>query len=125
VTAADDARLVEANPGLFTRPQTGEGEAVALLASGGLYTPAPFPARVSDQPSVVALLGTGWRNSLPVTARVGGKTAVVQYAGPSGGFPGLDQINVVIPDGVRGAAPVVVTTADGKASRGGVFITIQ
>ena len=44
---------------------------------------------------------------------------------PSGGFNGLDQINVAIPDGVTGAASVVVKTASGATSRGGVFITIQ
>jgi len=125
VTAAEDADIATANPGLFTVPQTGEGEAIALLASGGLYTAAPFPARANNQPSVVALLGTGWRNALPVTARVGGRAAAVQYAGPSGGFNGLDQVNVVIPDGVRGPAAVTVTTADGRTSRANVFITIQ
>ncbi|HEV3471197.1 MAG TPA: hypothetical protein VG148_17870 [Pyrinomonadaceae bacterium] len=125
VMAAEDALVVNTTPGLFTHAQTGTGEAVALLASGNFYTAAPFPARTNNEPSVVALLGTGWRNSLPVTARVGPKAAVVQYAGPSGGFPGLDQINLVIPDGVTGQAPVVITTRDGNPSRAGVFITIQ
>lgn len=125
VTAADDVQLASANPGLFTIPQTGTGEAVALLASGMFYTPGPFPARTSNQPSVLALFGTGWRNSLPVTVRVGGRAAVVQYAGPSGGFPGLDQLNVALPDGTTGQAAVTVTTADGRQSRGGVFVTVQ
>ena len=125
VTAADDARIVSANPGLFTVAQTGAGEAVALLASGELYTRAPFPARTNNQPSEVLLLGTGWRNSLPVTVQFGGKAAKVSYAGASGGFNGLDQINVAVPDGVTGAAPVVITTAGGASSRGGVFVTVQ
>jgi uncharacterized protein (TIGR03437 family) len=125
VTAADDARLVAANPGLFTLSTDGAGEAVALLVSGNAYTRAPFPARTGGQPAVVALFGTGWRNSLPVTVTVGGRAATVHYAGASGGFPGLDQINVAVPDGVTGAAEVVVTTADGRASRPGVFITVQ
>jgi uncharacterized protein (TIGR03437 family) len=125
VTAADDALIVNANPGIFTVPQTGAGEAIALLISGGLYTRSPFPARSVNQPSEVALFGTGWRNSLPVTVQIGGKTAKVSYAGPSGGFPGLDQINAVIPEGVNGPASVVVTTAGGANSRGVVFITVQ
>ena len=125
VTAADDATITNANPGLFTVPQTGAGEAVALLVSGSLYTRAPFPARFDNGPSEVALFGTGWRNSLPVSVQVGGRPARVNYAGPSGGFPGLDQLNVVIPDGVTGAAPVIVTAAGGATSRGGVFITVQ
>src|SRR2546423_12395681 len=125
VTAADDARIVNANPGIFTVAQTGTGEAVALLVSGWRYTSSPFPARFNNQPSEVALLGTGWRNSLPVTVQIGGKAAKISYAGQSGGFPGLEQINVVIPDGTSGAAPVLVTTASGATSRGGVFITVQ
>ncbi len=125
VTAADDVVFVNANPGLFTVTQTGAGEAVALLVSGMLYTRAPFPAKFGNAPSEVALLGTGWRNSLPVTVQIGGKAAKVNYAGPSGGFPGLDQINAVIPDGVTGQAAVVVATASGATSRGGVFITVQ
>jgi uncharacterized protein (TIGR03437 family) len=125
VTAADDADFAGANPGLFTVPQTGTGEAVALLVSGMLYTGAPFPARTGNAPSEVALFGTGWRNSLPVTVQIGGKTAKVNYAGPSGGFPGLDQLNAEIPDGVTGPAAVVVTTSGGATSRTGVFITVQ
>jgi uncharacterized protein (TIGR03437 family) len=125
VTAADDAAIVASNPGLFTVPQTGTGEAVALLVSGSFYTTAPFGARTGDAASEVALFGTGWRNSPPITVHIGGKAAKVSYTGASGGFPGLDQLNVVIPDGVSGAAPVVVTTADGATSRTGVFITVQ
>jgi uncharacterized protein (TIGR03437 family) len=125
VTAADDGNFVGANPGLFTVPQTGTGEAVALLVSGLLYKRAPFPARTGTSASEVALFGTGWRNSLPVTVQIGGKAAKVNYAGPSGGFNGLDQIDAVLPDGVNGPAAVVVTTANGATSRGGVFITVQ
>lgn len=125
VTAAEDAKLVKANPGLFTVPQTGAGESIALLVSGLRYTHAPFDAKTGGQPSEVALFGTGWRNSLPVTVQIGGKPAKVNYAGAAGGFPGLEQIDVVIPDGVNGPAAVVVKTADGSTSRADVFITVQ
>lgn len=125
VTAAEDAAIVAASPGLFTVPQTGAGEAVALLVSGLRYTPAPFDALTSGQPSEVALFGTGWRNSLPVTVQIGGKPATITYAGTSGGLPGLDQLDVVIPGGVTGPASVVVKTADGSTSRTDVFITVQ
>lgn len=125
VTAADDASIVTDNPGLFTLSQTGAGETVALLASGMRYTTWPFPATWEGQPSVIALFGTGWRNSLPVTVRIGGQSAMVEYAGPSGGFPGLDQINVRIPAGVSGAATVVLTTASGAASRNDALVSIK
>ncbi|HVG34534.1 MAG TPA: hypothetical protein VM911_15800 [Pyrinomonadaceae bacterium] len=125
VTAADDQSVSRDNPGLFTVQQTGSGEAVALLASGLRYTAGPFPATWDGQPSVIALFGTGWGNSLPLTVRINGQSAVVEYAGPSGGFPGLDQINVRIPSGTSGAASVVVTTASGAASRNGVVVSIN
>jgi len=43
----------------------------------------------------------------------------------SGGLPGLEQINVVIPDSVSGAVSVVVTTASGATSRNDALITVQ
>lgn len=126
VIAADDAKITGANPGLFTVTQTGAGAAVALLVSGNRYTSAPFPAKFDGQSSTLALFGTGWRNSLPVVVTIGGRAATVQYAGPSGGFPGLDQINVAVPNGTAGGAAVVtVKTADGASSRGDVVVDIQ
>ena len=125
VTAAEDVTVTNANPGIFTVPQTGAGEAIALLTSGMRYTRGPFPSRFNGQASVIALFGTGWRNSLPVTVRIGGQAATVEYAGPSGGFPGLDQINVRLPAGVTGTVPVIITTASGALSRTDVVITIK
>ncbi|HYN86247.1 MAG TPA: hypothetical protein VER32_13450 [Pyrinomonadaceae bacterium] len=124
VTAADDARIALSNPGIFTVAQTGAGEAVALLVSADRYTRSPFPARVNDRPSVVAVFGTGWRNSRPVTVTVGGRAATVHYAGASP-FPGLDQLNVALPEGTAGVVPVVVTTAQGATSRADAVITVQ
>lgn len=130
VIAAEDVSIVNVNPGLFTVNGTGAGDAVALLASGLRYTVAPFPARFNHQPSVVALFGTGWRNSssssVGVTATVGGRAAIVEYAGASGDFPGLDQINLRLPDNTDGTAPVILRTADGAAtSRSDVVIKVN
>lgn len=123
--AADDVTIASVNPGIFTVSQTGAGEAVALLTSGMRYTKGPFPAQLNGQPSVIALFGTGWRNSLPVTVRIGGQLATIEYAGSSGDFPGLDQINVRLNAGSTGMVPVVVTTAGGATSRTDVTVTIQ
>ena len=125
VIAADDVTVSNDNPGLFTISQNGAGEGVALMTSGMQYTRSPFNAKTSGQATVVALFGTGWRNSLPLTVRIGGQAATVEYAGPSGDFGGLDQINVRIPDGVTGTASVVVTTASGATSRSDVVVSIK
>ena len=125
VAAAEDVTVTNANPGLFTSNGSGTGEAVALLTSGMRYTAGEFPARFDGVPSTIALFGTGWRNSLPVTATVGGRAATVEFAGATE-FPGLDQLNVRLPDGTTaGTAAVVVTTAGGATSRAGVTITIR
>lgn len=125
VIAADDVVVSNDNPGLFTVTQDGAGEAVALLVSGMQYMRAPFNAQTDGQPSVIALFGTGWRNSLPVSVTIGGQPATVEYAGPSGGFNGLDQINVRIPAGVIGPSTVVVKTASGAVSRSDVMVSIK
>jgi uncharacterized protein (TIGR03437 family) len=125
VIAADDAVVSNDNPGLFTESQTGAGEAVAVLVSGLQFMRSPFNAKTAGQPTVIALFGTGWRNSLPVAVRIGGQTAHVEYAGPSGDFNGLDQINVQIPNGVTGTASVVVTTASGATSRSDAVVSIK
>jgi uncharacterized protein (TIGR03437 family) len=125
VIAADDVRVVNDNPGIFTTAQTGAGETVALMASGMQYTRSPFRANVDGQQAVIAIFGTGWRNSLPVSVSIGGQKAVVEYAGPSGGFNGLDQLNVRIPTGVTGIVPVIVTTASGATSRSDVVVSLK
>jgi uncharacterized protein (TIGR03437 family) len=125
VIAADDVTIANDNPGLFTVPQTEAGEAVALLVSGLRYTRGPFNATTDGKPTVIALFGTGWRNSLPVRVTINGKSATVEYAGPSGGFNGLDQINVRIPAGVTGTVPVVVTTASGAKSRADAVVSVK
>jgi uncharacterized protein (TIGR03437 family) len=126
VIATDDVQIANANPGIFTKTQTGAGEAVALLTSGMRYTAGPFDAKTDGQPSVIAIFGTGWRWGTPVAVSIGGRAATVEYAGPSGGFPGLDQINVRIPEGTpAGPSNIVVTTANAATSRADVTLTIK
>jgi uncharacterized protein (TIGR03437 family) len=125
VIAAEDVSIVNANPALFTVNGTGAGDAIALLTSGMRYMLAPFPARFNNEPSVVALFGTGFRRGVPVTATVGGRAASVEYAGASGDFPGLDQINLRLPDNTNGTVPVILRTTDGATSRSDVVIKVN
>jgi uncharacterized protein (TIGR03437 family) len=126
VIAADDATIAHANPGVFTVPQTGAGEAVALLTSALHYMRGPFNLTTDGQPSVIAIFGTGWRNGTPVSVTIGGRPATIEYAGPADGFPGLDQLNARLPgDLTTGQARVIVTTANGATSRSDAFINIK
>jgi len=56
-----------------------------------------------------------------VTIRIGDREAPVLYAGPQGGYAGLDQLNTRIPEGLSGVVNVEVTIGMKTANR----VTIQ
>jgi len=125
-------------PALFSANADGQGVAAAVAlrvkADGTqIYEPvATFdPAQnkfvsrsldlspPTDQVFLI-LFGTGirYRSSLPsVVAKVGGVDAQVDYAGEQGGFVGLDQVNLRLPQSLGGRGEVdVVLTIDGHIS---------
>ena len=59
----------------------------------------------------LVLFGTGIRRAVTgsITITIGGKSAPVLFAGPQGGFAGLDQINTQVPSGVSGLVDLIVT----------------
>jgi len=134
--------VVTADPGIFTFDQSGTGLPIALITSDGQSfssvansdgTPNPVNAGTADQPTYLILFGTGWRNRTggptdfsSVTVTMGGKTAVAQYVGAQPDFPGLDQMNLIIPAdlaGTNGDVDIVITI-DGKTAKT-TRITIQ
>lgn len=110
-------------PGLFTANATGEGIAAALVLriradQSQVYEPVvvfdqaqhKFIARPIDlsHPSdqvFLLLFGTGLRGrdqKIPVTASIGDENLEALYAGPQGGFIGLDQVNLRLPHSLAG-----------------------
>src|SRR5579864_797798 len=81
----------------------------------------------TDQVYII-LYGTGirFRSALSnVSLQIGGVTESVAYAGPQGGFAGLDQVNALIPRSLVGSGKVNLTlTVDGIATNT-VSITIK
>ncbi len=69
---------------------------------------------------VVTLYGTGFRNSSSASAAsvtIGGAAAQIPYIGAQPQYPGLDQLNVVVPRSLAGAGEVpVVLTVDGQTA---------
>ena len=118
--------VVASEPGLFTANGTGKDQG-AILNQDSSVNSASNPAAAG---SVIQLFGTGGGQSVPATSTdgdfnplnadgkllltttvtIGGKTAMVQYAGPAPGLvAGVFQINATLPDGIgSGAVPVVV-----------------
>jgi uncharacterized protein (TIGR03437 family) len=126
-------------PGIFTADGSGRGQASAVNQDGTFNGPAA-PAAAD---SVLSLYATGEGQTLPagvdgklaaaplpqpvapVTVTIGGVSAEVRYAGGAPGqIAGLMQVNVVVPGGLSGAVPVVLTVG-GVASQGGVTVTVR
>jgi uncharacterized protein (TIGR03437 family) len=135
VTATGSVELVA--PGLFSINGSGSGTAAATAivtqaSNPQLQSPVPVfqcansgctsvPIRLGvDTVTYLTLYGTGIRNrsSLAnVMVSIKGISLPVQYAGPTAGFSGLDQVNVVLGLNLRGAGQSdVLLTVDGRAS---------
>ncbi|HUA17773.1 MAG TPA: FG-GAP-like repeat-containing protein [Bryobacteraceae bacterium] len=113
-------------PGLFTVDTAGKIPAAQVVTvaadgtqtfqsvatcAGGTCTLVPIVLNSADQTYLV-LYGTGirGRDSLgEVRVMFGGDPEPVSYAGPQGGYPGLDQVNVLIPSNLAGSKQVNVT----------------
>lgn len=99
--------------GLFSANGTGQGPAAAqaLIVNADktittlTVADGPIPVRPGTEIYLV-LYGTGirGRTSANVFASVAGSQVEVQYAGPQGTFPALDQVNVRVPLTVAGVA---------------------
>jgi uncharacterized protein (TIGR03437 family) len=123
VTSAAASIEVVANAfGILTLNSAGTGMAAALDASNQLLS----VTSAANPGDVIVLWGSGLgpvtgdeslppsqtNLTSPISVTIGGAPAVVQYHGRSQ-YPGLDQINVVIPAGLSGCAvSLVVQTGD-------------
>jgi uncharacterized protein (TIGR03437 family) len=126
-------------PGVFTVDGSGRGQAAAVNQDGTRNgTAAPAAAG-----SVLSLFATGEGQTSPagvdgklgasplpqpvatVTATIGGVAAEVRFAGgASGQIAGVLQVNVVVPAGLAGAVPAVITVG-GVASQSGVTVVVR
>lgn len=106
-----------AAPAIFTAGSEPNGIASALIARNGSIITAANPINAGEYVELF-LTGLGatttrdgldWANQVP-TVQVGGKDCAVSYAGRAPRFPGLDQINCVVPTGVTGTVALTVTS---------------
>src|SRR5262249_20313341 len=125
-------------PGLFSANANGSGVAAAaalrVRADGSRqfepiarfdpaqnrFVPIPLDLGPPEESLFLVLFGTGvrWRGGLEtVTAKIGETEARVLYAGAQSDFPGLDQINVLLPRSLAGRGEVeVALTVDSKSA---------
>jgi uncharacterized protein (TIGR03437 family) len=120
------ALLYGSAPALISADASGSGYAAALavtssgyslIASCGASGCAPNAIDVSSGAVYLELFGTGIRNGSKVTVMIGNEVAGVAYVGPQSTYPGLDQVNALIPtDLTRRGRLSVVVTVDGQTS---------
>ena len=84
--------LFMANPnamaaGSVTRVHNGAATAESLAT----------PIALNGDQVYLTLYGSGLGSATSATATIGGVAATVSYAGPQGGYPGLDQYNILVP----------------------------
>ncbi len=123
-------------PGIFSATSDGTGIASAQIQrvsgavqtfeataqfTGGAWTAIPIDWKNATDDLYLVLYGTGVRNRSAlsnVAATIGGGTALpTVYAGPQGAYPGVDQINLLLPRTLAGRNTVnVVLSADGKTA---------
>jgi len=129
------AQVAAIAPGIYTANSNGSGAPAAIVltihtdgssafvytfqcASAGNCTPLPIDLGQASDQVVLELFGTGIRShTTPVTAKIGSTALTASYAGPQGGFVGLDQINILLPKSLRGAGNVnLQLTVDGQTA---------
>lgn len=126
VTVTGTVNIAAAYPGLFRAAVDNLAAAQTLTVNGAKQVSgsASNPIDLSAGTVYLILYGTGIGTSA-VTATVGGVPATVAYSGPQGTYPGLDQVNLIIPASLAGKGKVnVLLTAGGKPANP-VYVMVQ
>ncbi len=118
--SGDGKGVAAANAALYSADGSFVAESVFQCSAAGVCVGVPLDVGTPGQELVVTLYGTGLRNISSLqnaSASVGGVSAGLLYVGAQGQFPGLDQVNLVIPRSSAGAGEVpVVLTVDGQTA---------
>lgn len=110
------------NPGIFTVNSNGSGVAAAVITNDGRNYQRIYdgnrnavPIRVSEggQPTYLVLFGTGIRNQGEVQVKIGGQTCPIIWSGAHPQWAGLDQLNIQLPDSLRGVGTVQIVLSTG------------
>jgi uncharacterized protein (TIGR03437 family) len=125
--------LVEAAaPSIFTQDSSGTGAAAALIAKSSALVTPQSPVHAGDYVELfltglgatTPLNGLDYANQRP-TVMISGQDCPVTYAGRAPGYPGLDQINCVIPSGLSGDDSAPVTVVSGARTSNMVTIAVR
>lgn len=114
-TLSSGVTVAPVAPGLYSLDGSGTGTAVNQI-----LRVHPDGSSGDDNDSgqlFLFLYGTGIRNAESVEVTANGQQLAVLFAGPEGGSPGLDQVNVAVPQSLAGGQQLdLALTADGQPS---------
>jgi uncharacterized protein (TIGR03437 family) len=141
IQSANNIQIGPVAPAMFTLNGSGLAAGYAVRVSGasqtvestyalnsfGSFSAAPIDMGSSTDQVYLVLYGSGLQaaGTSGVTATVNGATAQVVYAGPQTTFPGLDQVNLILPSSLAGKGNVNVQITASKIPANPVQITIQ
>src|SRR5258708_11352700 len=147
--ASGVATIAATAPGLFTVDGSPTGIAAAMIATlhgNGSFTLqnafecsgpnkcVTVPIDLGDDNEVfLTLYGTGIRHAdfrmpffkVNVTVRIAGQDLTPAYAGPQPQYPGLDQVNVLLPPSLRGTGTTTVSIVIAGQSSNAVGIQLK
>ena len=139
-SSSGSAQIDSVGVGLYSENGTVAAATAALYAADGTVTPVdvfqcnpsctsvPMSLGTAGDMLVVTLYGTGFRNLASPSAAsmtIGAAQAQILYAGAQPTYPGLDQVNVVVPRSLAGAGQVpVLFTVSGQTANT-VMLNIQ
>ena len=117
---AINAARVAAATGIRVNADSSQTPVAVFQCGSTAESCVPTPLDVSGGPVYITLYGTGLRGRTSlenVRCTIGGVQSPVLFAGPQGGFPALDQVNVQVPFSLQGRGiAAVIVTVDGQAS---------
>jgi uncharacterized protein (TIGR03437 family) len=140
VAVPAEVLLAAVQPAIFSITGTGSGQG-AIVSAGGALVDNANPAQAGDTILIFAA-GLGAvtptvpsgsvspsnppaATRAPVQVSIGGKPAVMTFAGLAPGFFGLYQINAVVPDGIPPSSTVPVTVTAGSETSPAVTIAVR
>jgi uncharacterized protein (TIGR03437 family) len=141
LTQTGNVQIGNVAPGLFTVNASGLAAAYVLRVSGttqtyesvysvnnsGAIIAAPINMGASTDSVYLSLYGTAISGAAAssVQVTINGVNAPVLFAGPQGLTPGLDQVNVLIPQSLAGKGNVNLQLTAGGVAANPVQITVQ
>ncbi len=112
-------QIAPVSPAIFTLDASGTAAALDAFT----FQPAPFATkRANGQPNIIAVWGSGAgidatdvdaNLAASFRATIDGSAAAVAYAGRAPGFPGLNQFNVALADGIGSGTHRLVISRNG------------